>query len=50
MKIKMEANDRQKGFFHKKHCPKCGQNSKETTCKSCGVSFSNDDFWMPKLW
>ncbi|MDH5716709.1 MAG: hypothetical protein OEZ22_03610 [Spirochaetia bacterium] len=50
MKIKMDPNEKQKGLFHKKYCPKCGKNCTVTTCSSCNISFSNEDFWISRLW
>jgi len=45
MKMKMEPNDKQKGFFHKRYCPKCGNPSTGLTCGHCQFSFSEEDFW-----
>ncbi|MDH4261992.1 MAG: hypothetical protein OEV78_02995 [Spirochaetia bacterium] len=50
MKVKMEPTEKQKGFFHKKFCPKCGASSNEMHCKKCGFSFSLEDFWIAKFW
>jgi len=50
MKIKMDASEKQINFFHKKYCPKCQKNSTEPTCSGCGLTFSNEDFWVKNLW
>ncbi len=50
MKMKMEPNERQKDFFFKKYCPKCGASCTQMTCKQCGLSFSEEDFWNIKSW
>jgi hypothetical protein len=50
MKVHMEPNEKQKGLFHKKYCPKCGASATVMTCSKCGFNFSEGDFWIPKFW
>lgn len=50
MKMKMEPNERQEDFFRKRYCPKCGGSAKSMQCKHCGFSFSEQDFWVVRLW
>lgn len=50
MKAKMEPNELQQDFFHKRYCPKCGSNSTHDQCRQCGFNFTNEDFWTIRLW
>ncbi len=50
MKLRMDPNEKEMGFYHKRFCPKCGNKTTADTCKECGLTFSESDFWMKTLW
>jgi hypothetical protein len=50
MKMGTEPNSRQKAFFEKNYCPKCGSRAQDLRCPDCSFSFSAEDFWNPRFW